>query len=510
MPRLKFLVAFLTTSLLISACRQKEAPPEDRTFVIMQEDDIFGLSPNRSLEWVTSSVQSNVYESLVALDPSMMIVPALAESWENPDRLTWIFHLRKGVRYHDGRIMKARDVKYTFDTVRADPPPEFGDILASVSDVSVIDDSTVGLKTATPIRLLNDLTYIKIIPEGAVLGDDSNPPPGTGPYRVTEWKRGERVRLTAVRGYWGGDPVVKRAIFLPVSDGVERLHGVMTGQADLVPDPPLDRVAELTSSDTVRIMTRRGLMVTFLVFDTARDRIAVMPGKNPFRDHRVRMAFALAVDRASIVEGVLHGYASEATQLVAPDVFGYNMGIRNPPRDLQKARALLVEAGYPDGFRVPILARQFRRDVAMAVRDQLRQIGVELDVQVSSGQEFFETLHAGRSCLAMIGWNCDTGDSQALYDFWLRGVPGKQPAWLGELGKYSNSEVENILRVLSSTIDQRERLELLTRANELVMRDLPWLPLYVDHLTYALSNRYDMILRADGNVVLSDIRLSGS
>ncbi len=503
--RIFWLVIFLA-GYLCSACSRKPELLPDHTFIIAQSDDIIGLSPNLTMEYNTANALANVYESLVHLDADMKTVPALAESWENPDRLTWLFHLRRGVRFHHGSEMKARDVKYSLDKMRQEPLQDYGNLLSAISMVTIIDDYTIAVRTATPMRLLNDLVYVNIIPDGAVLGNDAAPPPGTGPYRISEWKKGERVYFVAVPGYWNGDPPVKRALLIPVPDDKERLRAILNGRADLVPDPPLSRVGDLVSSETVHVVKRNGLLVALLVFDSERERIPGSPGKNPFLDFRVRQALNIAIDRTAITEGVLHGYATEATQYLAPDVFGYNAEIKNPPLDDEKAHQLLVQAGYPNGFKATLVTREFRADVATALQEQLKQIDVVLDVRMMNGREFVSTLKSGHCSMVLTEWSCDTGDGQALYDFWFRTPLDRGASWLGELGRYNNPEAEALLRTLATTVDPRERLDLLSRINDTVLRDLPWLPLYVQNQIVAISNDYDLKQRADGVVLLANIK----
>ncbi|MEW6369144.1 MAG: ABC transporter substrate-binding protein [Acidobacteriota bacterium] len=491
---------------LCLGCRQNSPVEDTRTFVLVQSDDILGLSPNRSMEWHTSGVLSNVYESLVVLDANMKLLPALAESWESPDKLTWRFHIRHGVAFHGGRTLAAQDVKYSIEDLLAAAPEEYSNLLRAVGSVEAVDHFTVDIKTTSPVRLLNELCYVSIVPAGWTLGDDGRPPPGTGPYRVAEWKRGERLRMEAVPGYWGGEPAVKRALMLIVPDADERVRTIVGGRADMIADPPRARIAELMAQGNLTLLTRRGLLVIMMVFDLGREQTPGIAGKNPLLDIRVRQAINLAIDRQAIIEGTLHGYGTEATQLLPPDVFGYDDKVKNLPRDPGTAKQLLAKAGYTNGFKVVMHVRDIRLAVAQALKEQLKEIGVELDVRSLNGRDFHSTMVRGESSLVIIGWSCDAGDGQSAFDFCFWQPPNAKETWMGNMGGYRDPDMHAILAALHATIDQRERLSLLERAGEIVTRDLPVLPLYVEDPILAITDKYRYEPRADGKVSLFEVR----
>lgn len=460
--------------------------------------------PNTKFEVFTESVLANVYEPLVTLDSDMRMVPCLAESWENPSRLVWRFHLRHGVRFHGGGELTAEDVRTSIEAVRANPHSDFVKQIWHIKNVTVVDPYTIELSTDTPHNVPSSLLFLRILSTG-----QNGSAAGTGPYQLVEWKPGSSMRLESFGGYWRGIPAFADVRIQFAGSAATRLEMMLGGRADIAVELPLDRLSEVRNSRDYALMVRRGIGVAYVAFDVGRGVTPGVPGRNPFLDERVRQAVALSVDRHSIIEETLHGFGSEAWQIFPPDIFGYAPRLHAPARDLLHARELLAEAGYPAGFKTRLDVGENRTVMGQQIARQLGEAGVQVEVVTHAGDGLIKLLESYGSSMYLIGWTCDTGDGQDILDFCFHVPTSPDEMWLGNAGHYKDDELNAVLMALSGKTDQRERLELLGVAAEIVGRQFAWVPIVIEHQTYGVSKRLDFSPRADGRIELFEIRPSG-
>ncbi len=460
--------------------------------------------PNTKFEVFTESVLANVYEPLVTLDPDMRMVPCLAESWENPSRLVWRFHLRHGVRFHGGGELTAEDVRASIEAVRANPHSDFVKQIRHIKNVTVVDPYTIELSTDTPHNVPSSLLFLRILSSG-----QNGSAAGTGPYQLVEWKPGSSMRLESFGGYWRGIPAFADVRILFAGSAASRLEMMLGGRADLAVELPLDRLSEVRNSGDYALMVRRGIGVAYVAFDVGRGVSPGVSGRNPFLDERVRQAVALSVDRHSIIEETLHGFGSEAWQIFPPDIFGYTPRLHAPARDLLHARELLAEAGFPAGFKTRLDVGENRTGMGQQIARQLGEAGIQVEVVTHAGDGLIKLLESYGSSMYLIGWTCDSGDGQDILDFCFHVPTSPDEIWLGNAGHYKDDELNAVLMALSGKTDQRERLELLGVAAEIVGRQFAWVPIVIEHQTYGVSKRLDFSPRADGRIELFEIRPSG-
>ena len=476
------------------ACACSSAKPRRDAITVLLPADILSLDPNREIEQVTDSVLANVFEPLVGFDQELEARTMLAESWEHPSPERWRLHIRRGVVFHDGVPLTPEHVRDALLHIKDAPAEEAAQFLSEVREIAVAPDNSVDIVTAQPRAILANLPGLYITKRNSA--SDFPPLVGTGPYRLTSWKPGEAVVLERWPRYGGPAPVFRSVSFVPVPNGAERLARLADGRGDVVyAVPPEEGGREPKGA---RFLSRPGLTVYYVGFN-----LKDTPS-NPFRDLRVRQAFHFGVDREELVEKGLLGKGAVATQPVAPAVFGYDPDVPRPLYDPVRARKLLAEAGYPGGLRARLDVGAGRLPAARVLQEQLRAIGVNLELNPSEGDGVYQLAMAGKSDLFLIGWDCSTGEASEFYEFCLHRPQGQYGK--GNYGGYSNREIDTIAETNAAILDQRARRRLLQKAAVIAMEDLPVLPLWVRDDVYGVRADLTFRLRADAAVRLADVR----
>lgn len=476
-------------------------PPEKTEVVIALRGMPLTLVPHRRAENVSFSIQSNLFEGLAGFDRDMKLVPLLAASWENPDSLTWLFRLRRGVTFHDGSPLTADDVVFSILWARDDPASVLHSNCATIAAVTREDDHTVRVVTSRPHPvLLQKLRTVFIMPRRYLerVGEDAfaRQPVGTGPYRLVQMIPGREIRIAAYAAYWGGTPdfAAVRFIIPDSPDAVESL--IRTGRVDIAENVPPAVAASLADRPVpgMEVIRQWSLMVRHLGLDT---RVA------PFHDLRVRRALALAVDRPALVATLLLGYGSPASQFVSPAVFGYNPRLPALPYDPAGARRLLAEAGYPDGVELSLLASRARANVGDLLREQMAPAGIRLRLDLQDREEFFRQVDTSATFF-LLGSSSTTGDASDLFDD-LFHSPSEHYG-RDNRGQYTNPEIDQLIEGLNGYWSQRERLAALQHIMTRVMDEMPRVPLYAENTIYVQSTALKYVPRVDTFMLANEIR----
>jgi peptide/nickel transport system substrate-binding protein len=488
-------------------CRGPRSEPA-RPLTVSVPYDAGSLEPGRRDRLSDFAVLSNAYETLVTTDARLSIAPALATRWENPDERTWVFHLRRLVRFHDGRPLTPDDVVFSFRRLLDDPTLEASRHLVAVEDVRRASDSSVVIRTRTPLAdFLYRVRFIHVVPRGATRAALLSRVDGTGPYRVVSFRPGEEVVFERNDAYWGAPPAFPRAVLRLNRAPADALADLEAGRSDLV--QAASRDARARAGPGVRVHKVPSITVKLLLLDVERERSPhVVGGRNPFRDLRVREAVHLALDRTRFA-GLLRGPAVPAYQLVPPYIFGFDPDLPVPVHDVARARALLAQAGWPEGFRVTLHARELLSDGAEAVRELLAPAGIRVDVRLLPESEYFEATGAARRdfAMALTRFGCPTGDAANFLDAALHTREAATGLGRANTGGYSSPEADRLLAEAARTLDPPRRKAVLQRLMRLALHDLPWIPLYVEEEVYLSRPQIAWEPRLDNYVLLAEIRL---
>ncbi|HET7295421.1 MAG TPA: ABC transporter substrate-binding protein [Vicinamibacteria bacterium] len=497
--RLPLLLALLLA--LGPGCRR--APPGHPTSADLAVPyEVDSLDPHAADRLSAFAILFNAYEALVDADAELRLRPALATRWECPDPLTWIFHLRPGVTFHDGKPLRAADVVYSLERVRRSEELQVGNFARDIASVDALDTLVVRVRTSVPSRvLLAKLRHVAIVPEGSTAERLRLATDGTGPFAAAAWQPGRDLRLLRHEAYWGRKPAL-REVGIALGRGPEEaVEGLRGGRFQLV------KCDSRSAALAVRFVAkaRDSLFVKYLAFDLARD---VTPGyregRNPFRDVRVRRAVAMAIDRARLVS-ILGNDARVATQPISRAVFGFDPDMPEPGVDPEGARRLLAEAGFPAGFGATLHARPFAATAAPAVRDDLARVGIRAELRSVTDTEHFELLARKQLTLWITGIACGTGDASELFEDLIH-TPGGAGRF-GSLndGGYSNPGLDAAIERSVAIEEPGLRLDAFREILRQVMADQVVVPLYTDRDVFALAPHLEWEPRADGEIRAADI-----
>ncbi len=470
---------------------------------------VSNLDPISENTVISNAIYCNIFETLVKRDHNMRIVPGLGTDWSNPDDRTCIIKLRPGVRFHNGKLLRPEDVRFSINRARKEPSSQLSSLLTMLESVDVIASDSIRLVTRKPYNIiLNRLADIWIMAE------EKSPDfySGTGPYWLKEWKKTEFVLLERNDNYWGSKPAIQQIRFEAIPDLQKRILGLTQGSIDILPllEPSALGHELIKRDEKTTVQSVPGMMVLYLAMDVWREKTPyVNLPVNPFRDIRVRKAIYHAINTKRIVRGVLQGHAREATQLVAPKVFGHNDRIERLPYDPQAARKLLKQAGYSKGFpvRLDITNNRYRDDLEVGrsiVRD-LAEVGIDVQLNDMDKNLLFQKRISRDTSFYMLGWFDSSADSGGAFDFLIHTPDASRAYGIGNGGGYSNKEVDRLIERSSEEMSPSNRGALLEKVMEQIMKDLPLIPLHIENNITATSSRIQWQPRSDELLIVSEI-----
>ena len=464
-------------------------------------------------------VSTQVYESLVNRDAQFRPEPSLALSWRATGPTTWRFKLRPGVLFHDGTPFTADDVVFSIERALG-PTSQRSFQLKGVKTVLRVDDLTVEFVLDAPDAVLPEkLQGLAIMSRAWSVANrvekaqDFNGKQetfavrnanGTGPFRLERFEPDVRTVLQRNPRWWGwGDKRsgnVDEVTLVAIRSDATRLAALVSGEIDLVLDPPYQDIGRLTREGTIKLMQTTDLGQQYLTFDQARDELegsdAKLDGKprNPFKDVRVRRAVYHALDVELITQKVLRGQGVPTGAFLSPKVDGSPPELdQRLPFDPARAKALLAEAGYPNGFSVALdcVNVPWREAVCQAMTAMLTKVGIRANLRTSTTNQFFPKLTGATASFMEFGWtpNPDAWASlNALFRTWEKSGGGTFNA-----GRYSNPKLDVLIDGMRVEPDLTRRRALVGVALRLVHDDLPFIPLYRRTLSWAMNKKVTVV-----------------
>ncbi|MED1202746.1 glutathione ABC transporter substrate-binding protein [Heyndrickxia acidicola] len=430
--------------------------------------DAVGLSPIQTNDNASAHVIDQVYETLFKRNPqTMAIEPDLAVSYTNPDPLTWIIKLRKGVKFQDGTPFNADAVKYDFDKFR-DPKTAAprASLLASIDTVTVQDPYTVVIKTKKPYgALLAALSHDNasiVSPKADKAGNLNKQPVGTGPFKFVEWVPGDHITLAANKDYWGGTPKLQKVTFKVVPDVNTEVSMLQSGQVQFIDNLAAETLPRLQSMSNVSITKKDGTPMYYFGFNM---------DKAPMNNLKFRQAAAYAIDRSAYVKQ-LGGLGIQSNSIIGPKVFGYDPSAEKEGYnfDPAKAKQLLKESGY-NGAPLKMLVANTPGYVKMAqiVQAQLKQVGINAQISLLEWGTFLDVSKKGDFDLTFLAWTNSTADgSELLYP----NLDSKNIN-ASNVVRYNNPAFDKLVEASRETVDQNQRKTLLDEANKMAINDAP-------------------------------------
>ncbi|MBE0692862.1 MAG: ABC transporter substrate-binding protein [Aquamicrobium sp.] len=518
------------TALAISAFAVQAASENSyaQTFQWAFQGDAITMDPHSTTEYTTVGLLANIYEGLVRRDRAMKIEPALAEEWSLESPTVWRFKLRRDVRFHDGSPFTAADVLFSYERSQMDGS-DVKPRVQSIAAIRKIGDHEIEIETRQPNPiLLSELADWFIVSAAWSKANGAEAPAdvrkggentathranGTGPFRLTQRQRDEKTVLSANEDWWD-EPAynIKEAIFSPISNNATRVAALLSGNVDMMYPVPSQDIARIEQMPDFDILQGPESRVVFLSFDSARDELlySSVKGANPFKDMRVRQAFYHAIDVEAIRSRIMRNGSIPTGTLIAPSVNGYDERFdQRLPFDVDKAKALMEEAGYKDGFELTMDCPNDRyvndEAICQAVAAMLSRINVKVNLQAQTRSLFFQKVLSRDTSFYLHAWATSTNDGHnILYD--LLNTPTSQVGtW--NLGGYSNPKVDELTTQIGSEMDEARRSELMFEAFDLVRQDYAHIPLHQQTLVWVKKKNVEVHQRPDDRLELRFTRV---
>jgi peptide/nickel transport system substrate-binding protein len=479
--------------------------------------DVISYDPNAQVDSFTQSVQHMVFDPLVRRNKELKLEPALATSWEIIEPTRWRFKLRHGVKFHEGQPFNADDVVATIQR-QIDPGARNRENLSAVVGVEKVDDYTVDLILRGPYPLLlNDLAAIYIMskpwmeehhalkPGNASTGVvtyASNHANGTGPFKLKSYEPDSRSVFEVNKDWWDKPQHnLDEVEFRPIASDATRVAALLSGEVDMIAPVPLQDIDRIAATDGLKVVENPSLRTIFIVLSYLPE-LHAAPGKpNPLRDVRVRQALWHAIDLNTIQKRLMRGKSRIAGMLVAPQVTGYDKSIDVPlSYDVAKAKALLAEAGYPDGFKMGFGCPNDRyiadEQICLAIASMWAKIGVQANLSVESKTTYFPRTDKGEFDSYLLGWaSLPPMDGFSALQSLLTtndGVFGGS-----NTNGLSNPDIDKLSHAAAVELDEAKRVDLMKQAFRIAHDQALYIPLHQQPVAWAMSKKVDMPQFAD-------------
>jgi peptide/nickel transport system substrate-binding protein len=500
------------------------------TFKWANDGDARAMDPFTFNETVQNSFLENIYERLIQHGRDLSLQPALALSWETTDPNVWRIHLRPNVKWQDGTAFTADDVVFSYRRMSGKNSAKRSQV-ATIKEAREIDSLTVDFVTDGPDPILpSELTAMDIMSkawceahdavENVVFGKGENyalrNAMGTGPFRLVS-REPDRKTVVERNPNWWGTPEhnIDVAEFNVIANASTRVAALLSGEMDMIYSVPPQDAERLGKSDGVRLIQGPELRTIYLAMDQDRDELlfSSVKGKNPFKDARVRRAFALAIDEDAIVKRVLRGQGHATWLMYGPGVNGYDPALdARPAVDLAKAKALLAEAGYPDGFQLTLDCPNDRyvmdEQVCTAIAAMLARIGVKIDVYARTKVKYFADIGYPNYKLSfnLGGWTPGTYDAHNVFYTLLS---SRQPNGQGQgnFGGYANPKIDALTAQIGHELSRDKRQALIDEAAKIVQDDVATIPLHQQVIVWAARDNVAVVQPPDNAFYLRWVRM---
>lgn len=493
-----FAVAALLASTAIPAFAQD--------LTIGRASEPSSIDPQFSRTGNNQGTAQMIFGRLIEQDPTLAIEPGLATSWEPVDDTTWEIKLREGVTFHDGTPFTADDVIYSLERTDEVPnsPAPFTDMVSSIASMEKVDDLTVRVTTNAPMpALIEDIGRVFIVSkaatEGAASEDFTSPEVavGTGPYKFVEYSPGEAVTLQAYDGYWGEAPEFEDVEVRFISNDAARVAALLSGEVDLIDAVPPADLPRLEETDGIHVISAPGGRVIYLglsMRDDTAPGVTDLQGnpleENPFKDPRVRQAISLMIDRELMVDRILGGSGVPAGQIAAPGLGGHAEDLGPDQPDVERAKELLAEAGYPEGFGITLYSSNDRfpgdADITQAMGQMLARGGLQVNgVETAPYNVYSGNATDGAYGAFVFSLGASTPTSAPLLQSLLQTYDDEAGTGAFNRVRFSSEEFDASLDEALREFDPEVRNEKLAEATRIAFDEMPVVPLYWQEVHWA-------------------------
>ena len=467
------------------------------------------LDPDYTGVGTHAEAMKHIFDTLVWAGDQLQLEPGLALSWRPVDNTTWEFKLRPNVKFHDGSLFTAEDVKFSIERIPVVSGPNPTTVYVKrVKETKIIDPLTIHIVTDGPAPALpNDFVRLFIVSHKAAAGltkDNANEAfnsgkaaIGTGPFKFISWTPKEQLVLDRFDAYWRGPPAWQRVVRKEIPNDAARVAHLLSGQADVIVRVPASDVPTLEKNPKVAVTKVETIYVFTLSFDF-REKTPQIRAKdgselpsNPLRDPRVREAIDLAIDRTALAEIAMENMGTPASQIITRGIIGYDPGRTVPKSNPQRSRELLAQAGYPTGFKIALHFTSDRlpgdRAVGSSIAQMLAAIGLEVQAVGQPAAVLYPARSRGEVSLTMTGWATLTGEANYTWEVLAHTFDASKGAGSFNWYRYSNPKLDSIIDAAAVELDADKRLNLLRGAGTMIAEERAVLPLTVISSAWAMQ-----------------------
>ena len=494
-------------------------PTQAATLHWAAQNDILTLDPHSQNHATTNAILMHSYEGLTRYGPSYQVEPALATKWTAISPTQVRFELRRGVKFHDGSPFTADDVVFSFGRIKQ-PQGTMQIYVTGISEVKKVDDYTVDLMLSGPNPiLLRNIIDFRIMSKAwaeknrTTTTQDykakednyaSRNVNGTGSYRITGWQPDQRVTMVLNTEWWdkpAGN--VTEVVYTPIKSDPTRVAALLSGDVDLLTDLPTQDVARLRGDAKLKILDGGEVRTIYLAPDlgSAELKYSDVKGKNPFKDKRVREALSIAIDREAIKRSIMRGLSIPAGIMVAPGVNGNSPEIDLPLKaDPERARKLLAEAGYPNGFAFQLNGPNNRyvndEEICQAIVAMWAKIGVKVNLVSESMSTFSQKMQNFDTSMYMLGWGVATYDAQYTIQSLARTKTGGADGNFN-FSRISDAEVDRLTDAMKTETDVAKRNAMIREALVRIRDEYLFIPLHHQMRPWAMKAGVSTVHRSD-------------
>ncbi len=515
---------FRNSALIGSALMLSAASASAESFKWASNTDPQTMDPHAVNSAPVLSFLNNIYEGLVRRNQSMAIEGSLAESWEPlTGENGWRFNLRQGVTFQNGSAFTAEDVMFSYERASS----EAADVrswFAPVSDVRVVDDFTIDFVTTAPNPLFPDsIANFMILDKDWAMANGAELPArdaenfatmnvnGTGAFTLASRDPGVKTVLTPNANWWDeASHNVTEATFTPIGNAATGLAALLSGEIDFIQPIPLQDVAQVESREGFKVLEGEETRVIMFGFGHEHEALLYstdVEGANPFADAKVRLAAAHAIDIASIDRVLFRGKIEGASQLVPAGISGYSeANSERPAYDPAKAKELLAEAGYPDGFSFGLKCPNDRyiNDEALcrAAASMFAAVGLNAELSTGPVRDYWPQLREDAFDMYLLGWSPGTFDMEHPIRFLMSTPNSEKKLGSWNFGGYSNARVDELLPSIQQEIDPAARQAMVDEVVAITQEEVAYIPLYTQPLIWAAKDNIELTQRADNFFML--------
>ncbi len=468
------------------------------TFIVATKREPKSLVPHGSNDTGTSFVTALIYDSLLSFDKDMNVIPCLATDWEKKDDVTYVFNLRDDVYFHNGEKLTAEDVKFTFEKAAKSPATIAQLGMIDPEKTNVVDENTIEIVLSKPFPpILNSLALeiASIVNKKAFEeGNFEESPIGTGPFTFKQWVSGDRLELNGNKEYWGEKAAINTLVLRLIPEATTRAIEIETGGVDMALGLSDSDTINLRENPNVNMYTENILNTSYMSFNCS---------KAPFDNAKVRAAITYAIDAKAVADAASFGLAEQSFSPIAPGVFGYYNPGQVYEYNPEKAKELLAEAGFPDGFKTTLTQSGDDAQAEM-IQNMLGKVGISVEINSVDFANWLDALVNGKQEMYLGGWTVSTADADGGLN---EPFNSKNHGDGGNRSFYTNTELDEILEAAAVELDTEKRLELYKEAQTIIANDAVYVNLMIGRTNVATKKEVtNLELMPTQNIKLNLIR----